>query len=1191
MATSALPQKRRSEQADVELEWTDRQSAFRKRICTGEIYNHNIQDPRLFLERCFPLFKTNVETKHQALKINCSLLCIFLSPISAEEKEIYISSKNKEFFISDDIYAWYTEHVVEAIMKKFDSFQERDSGLALKEIVKLCVNLNVNKGFRVGGNHELPDVIRDKRAVVSIHSSDNECFKWAVLCALYPVKQNKYKLSNYKKFENELNFTGIPFPMEFKYLTQFERQNPGISVNVYGIQYDNGDWMVARKNITQNKEFNFVPIHISKQRYNRHANLLVLQTDFSNIYHFYCITNLSRLMRSSLTSHKQSIHFCERCLCYFYTEDKLKVHLEDCIKFQAVRTVMPSKETKTIQFQNYCNKEKVPFVVYGDIECMLQPLTTCSQSSERSHSEPVHVHVPYSVAMYVHCTHDEKYSNFYLYRGLDCMKWFTDNLNAISDNILQYFKNKKQLQMNDQDKEFFENAKTCHICKKHFLTTDVRVKDHCHFTGKFRGAAHQSCNLNYKPSVIIPVIFHNLTNYDAHFLIKDLCECKVSDEEKEISKKNESRVTLIPTNTEKYKSFTKYVKKVIGDKSFGFIKYRFIDSLNFLACSLEKCVSYMDKCSLQLTRKYFNDENQFSLVCQKGIFPYEYITDEMKLQETKLPQREHFQSLLTGETVSHLEYKRAYDVWALFKCKTIGDYSDIYLKSDVLLLADVFENFRKLCLDTYKLDPAHYVTSPGLAWDALLKSTNVILELITDVTQLQFVERGIRGGIVHCSHRHAVANNKYMKSYDSSKEESFIGYFDVNNLYGWAMMQYLPVGNFKWLTADEVQTFNVMNVLDEADVGYILEVDLKYPKKCHDQHQDFPLCPEKMKSPKSNSKAPPRLMCTLYDKTKYVLHYRNLKQSLSLGLELEKIHRILSFSQKAWMKPYIEINTRKRIQAKNDFEKNFFKLMNNSTFGKTMQNVRKMRDVRLVTSWNGRYGAAAYIAQPNFKKRVIFDESLVAIEMAKTSVVFDKPIAVGMTILDISKTSMFNFHYNYMLKKYPLQKVKMCYTDTDSFVYLISTSDLYSDIRPDINCMFDTSGYSSENRYNIPICNKRVIGLMKDEFNGEIVTEFIGLRAKMYVIDTDSHSTIKKAKGVKRASLKEISIDDYRSCILDNVPKMTTQYTIQSNSHIVHTIKQRKLALTYDDDKRYVEKNGVYTLPWGHYRIEKLSDV
>ncbi|XP_046989020.1 uncharacterized protein LOC124594697 [Schistocerca americana] len=383
MATSALPQKRRSEQADVELEWTDRQSAFRKRICTGEIYNHNIQDPRLFLERCFPLFKTNVETKHQALKINCSLLCIFLSPISAEEKEIYISSKNKEFFISDDIYAWYTEHVVEAIMKKFDSFQERDSGLALKEIVKLCVNLNVNKGFRVGGNHELPDVIRDKRAVVSIHSSDNECFKWAVLCALYPVKQNKYKLSNYKKFENELNFTGIPFPMEFKYLTQFERQNPGISVNVYGIQYDNGDWMVARKNITQNKEFNFVPIHISKQRYNRHANLLVLQTDFSNIYHFYCITNLSRLMRSSLTSHKQSIHFCERCLCYFYTEDKLKVHLEDCIKFQAVRTVMPSKETKTIQFQNYCNKEKVPFVIYGDIECMLQPLSLKEKEIKR----------------------------------------------------------------------------------------------------------------------------------------------------------------------------------------------------------------------------------------------------------------------------------------------------------------------------------------------------------------------------------------------------------------------------------------------------------------------------------------------------------------------------------------------------------------------------------------------------------------------------------------------------------------------------------------------------------------------------------------------------------------------------------------------------------------------------------------
>ncbi|XP_049813159.1 uncharacterized protein LOC126260029 [Schistocerca nitens] len=420
--------------------------------------------------------------------------------------------------------------------------------------------------------------------------------------------------------------------------------------------------------------------------------------------------------------------------------------------------------------------------------------------------------------------------------------------------------------------------------------------------------------------------------------------------------------------------------------------------------------------------------------------------------------------MLTGESVTDVEYRRACDVWKVFKCKTIGDYSDIYLKSDVLLLADVFENFRKLCLDTYKLDPAHYITSPGLAWDALLKSTGESLELITDVTQLQFIERGIRGGIVHCSHRHAVANNKYMKNYDCSKEDSFIAYFDVNNLYGWAMMQYLPVGKFKWLNEDQVHAFDVTSVSDEADVGYILEVDLKHPKHCHALHQDLPLCPEKMKSPKSNSKAPPRLMCALYNKSRYVIHYRNLKQCLSLGLEVIKIHRILSFSQKAWMKPYIEINTMKRAKATNDFEKNFFKLMNNSTFGKTMQNVRKMRDVRLTTSWYGRYGAASLIAQPNFKKRIIFDESLVAIEMAKISILFDKPIAVGMAILDISKTCMYNFHYNYMLKKYSPEIVKMCYTDTDSFVYHISTKDLYEDIKPDISNMFDTSGYMFNNR-------------------------------------------------------------------------------------------------------------------------------
>ena len=589
-----------------------------------------------------------------------------------------------------------------------------------------------------------------------------------------------------------------------------------------------------------------------------------------------------------------------------------------------------------------------------------------------------------------------------------------------------------------------------------------------------------------------------------------------------------------------------------------------------MSSGLAKLVENLDKTDVRVTNKFYKDRS-LNLLLRKGVYPYDYIGGYNKLSETKLPSVEDFYSKLNDENISPEDYKHAQNVWDHFDCKTMRDYHDLYLRSDVLLLADVFESFRDLCLENYKLDPSYYFTAPGLFYNACLKKTNINLELICDSNMHLMIENGIRGGISTITHRHSVANNKYMENYDPSKESKYIMYLDANNLYGYAMSQPLPTDGFRWMERDEIDNWR--------NIPCILEVDLKYPTKLHDLHNEYPLAAERLTIGRVE-----KLVPNLNDKTKYVVHHETLKLYTSLGFKITKIHKGITFNESPWLAEYIQMNTALRTKVTSSFEKDFFKLANNSVFGKTMENVRNRVDIKLV---NDKEKFLKLASKPNYQSCTIFSEDLVAVHMKRTKLVLNKPIYLGMSILDISKNLMYDFHYNYIKKKYG-DRAKLLFTDTDSLCYEIKTEDVYEDISPDVHRLFDTSNYPKDHPSCIPTgANKKVPGLFKDECGGKQMTEFIGLRPKLYANNVEGVGESKRAKGVKGSTVKkDIALADYRECLYSGKPQTRSMCVIRSRQHELHSERITKVALCPKDDKRVVLEDKISTLAIGHYKTK-----
>ncbi|XP_076383568.1 uncharacterized protein LOC143260866 [Megalopta genalis] len=550
------------------------------------------------------------------------------------------------------------------LLASIQEFQERDSGWALSKILHLMVNSNKYQPLQVGCGIPVPRAVQLKRVIVNMNSKDDACFYWAVVSSLYPVKDHSYRASSYLHDSDVLRTEGFQMPVSFKDIPKFEEAND-VSVNVF-------EWDRKRESC---------------------------QT----------LQPTSRKREKHLSTHHHK-YICNRCLQYFRSQEKLDIHVVDCGRMNECALILPTEDDKWLKFKNHAYKKPAPFVIYADLECLLEKQKDQGHGTCRRYQH----HRAFSVGYYLHCRYDSSLCEYRTYRNeKDCIAWFASEFYKLSLKLQPAFDRAVPMAtMTVAQISEFHTATHCHVCEEPLGDRDF---------------------------------FHNLSCYDAHFIIKELANAF------------EGKIDVLPLTKENYISFTKHAKNV-GKSWKKHIKFRFVDSFKFLNSSLDKLSSSLDKSDLRILRNQFGQicDDDFHLLTRKGVFPYDYVASYDKLSDTRLPPREAFYSELYDSEISDVDYRHASEVWSRFNIQTLGQYSDLYLKVDVLLLANVFENFREMSLDNYSLDPAHYYTLPGFAWDAML----------TDMDMLLFVERGLQGGLSQCSHRYARANNKYMSMYN-----------------------------------------------------------------------------------------------------------------------------------------------------------------------------------------------------------------------------------------------------------------------------------------------------------------------------------------------------------------------------------------------------------------------------------------
>ena len=1055
------------------------------------------------------------------------------------------------------------ENIYRNLLLRNEHMIRNESGLSIAKVHYMSIQISRFNPLAAAGYKPLPKFLEKKKAIINIRNKDERCFGYAILAGIYKDQKNNNpeRPKLYEKLFQINGLAALSYPVQPQDIPAIEEQL-NIKINVFSFYDDEGKGRY--------------PLYVSRREtYRMEIDLLYWEE------HYALIKKFSAFIYDLSPKHSQK-YFCKRCFGVFLTQHTFQRHEELCSRsdFDSVIYRFPPPQT-TIKFTQIKFQLKAPFVIYADFECILKPNN--ENTNRKSNSKAYAEHYVCAAAFFICSSNEQIYPSQYLYHdGINSDEWFLNRINQISTNLMEFLLNNERLIMTEADQNAFNEAKSCWICGIEFdlRFPSTKVRDHDHMTGKYRGAAHSLCNLQLQQNMRIPVFFHNFRGYDSHIITRAT----------ELFP--QTKINVIGQGYEKYLTL-RFGPIIIFKDSFQFMGYSLECLCQELARSGPERFTHL--------RKAFSDisEEDFKLLLRKGVYPYEFMDSIEKLENSHLPSKENFFNSLKQAEITDSDYEHAQKIWTVFNCTNMRDYMNLYLKTDVLILCDIFENFRLFSLEHYSLDPSHFVSAPQLSWEAMLRFTGCTLELISDPTMFEMMDRGLRGGVSMIVHRYAKANNPEMgQNYNSKEPLSYIVYLDANNLYGYAMSQPLPTGGFRWLQQEEWNLLDWKSLEPTSTKGYILEVDLEYPNELHENHNDYPLAPDKRQMqfetlneyqirimthyeiPKSSLKMK-KLIPHLGPRKHYIIHYRNLRFYLEEGMKLTKIHNVLEFDQSTWLAPYILKNQQLRAIAKSDFEKNQPKLFNNSIYGKTCENQKKRTDIRLA---NNQALCKKLIDKPHMIGFRIFSQNLAAIDLRKIYAKIDKPFYVGFSVLELSKLHMYNFHYRYIKRKFG-DSAQLLFTDTDSLMYLFNGRNPYEEFYQDRQEYFDFASFPHNHKLFDPENNK-VIGKFKDEANGDQITEFVGLRPKMYSFLTNNNSHPEKhtAKGIQYVIAKKLKHEDYLKQLNNPTENKQINRRIGSKLHKIYSFSTLKRGLCSFDDKRLLLEDGISTLAYGHYR-------
>ena len=842
--------------------------------------------------------------------------------------------------------------------------------------------------------------------------------------------------------------------MKNKHINQFLENNPKLDITVRLF-----DSIVVSK--TDMKIFE----HRKFGKGRKIVNILFHKTykNKKSYYYYFWIKNINNIKKTLSRNF-----VCTVCYDKFSTNTALNRHLISCNSM--TNEVYPPDKTYLSFDSKKAAKYASPISIMGfaDFETKLECINSkdkLEDTIEKNESftirKSAHKIVSFSL---IFVDTDGKLIFEKTYCGENTGEHFFQTLDNIEERLLLMIcKNKAPISfksLSSEQLERFNKATRCEICHIKFDSSD-RIKcknlDHCHYSNKFRYASCTLCNLLNRSQNRIPIYFHNFCSYDSKLILNV------------INKNTKVRTPpkFLFSNLQKLRYLT-------------YNSYKFKDSLEHLPSSLSKLVSELNnpnqnhifpifhqseiiKSFLEENETKENVDNKIKLLTGgKGIYPYSLCNDAEIMKKMKsFPKKEHFFNDLTNTTCSLEDYDFAKNVYKSFNCKNFYEYTILYNHTDTLILAEIMMVYRKIIQDNFQMDINHFLGIPGLSFNIMLKISKVKLELISNPKICNFFRNSIRGGMSFIVTRRAKSDYIDSNVDNCNKRMTHIRYIDGNNLYGSQMLFDLPTEDYKLenkkYTKEIEKRLKNNEFSSMSDRGMFLEVDLEYPKSIHRYHEDFPMAPERYnvtynelsplnrslfeKIKPNNSKnnfSEEKLIPTLHDREKYVLHVKCLIFYLSHGLILKKVHRIVSFKQEAFLKDYILKLTKLRSisAAKNQsFFVNVFKLLANSTYGKFAQNPNNFTHAKLCLNKKDLFKATN---SSRFLHASIVNANVAIVECKPEKILYDSPFPVAATILDLAKLHLYYYYYDVLKPAFSPDRVSLIMTDTDSLIFSVN---------------------------------------------------------------------------------------------------------------------------------------------------------